>query len=191
MSTTPAALKMSRRMSRLFPWFSALVLVAGIVAFTIVQFGTNTAKPLTTSGAPPRPVQVVKSEKSVAVPKEARLVAGRFILTAVQRKHLERAWPLVTDGIRQGQTHKQWMTGNIAVVPYPVDEVKYAPMKIDFSYPDEAMIEVALLPKKGASVRGLLFQMDLVKRHGKWLVNAWTPRSMPPVPSGSENSGGG
>ena len=55
MSTTPAALKMSRRMSRLFPWFSALVLVAGIVAFTIVHFGTNTAKPLTPSGAPPRP----------------------------------------------------------------------------------------------------------------------------------------
>ncbi len=71
------------------------------------------------------------------------------------------------------------------------DEVQYAPMKIDYSYPKEALIEVALLPKKGAKVRGLLFQMNLVKRSGKWLVNSWTPKSSPPVPSGSENSGGG
>src|SRR4051794_4365718 len=97
MSTTPAALKSGRRMSRLFPWFSALILVAGVVAFTIVHFGTNTAKPLTPSGAPPRPVQVVKPEKRVPVPRQAKLVAGKFILTAVQRKHLERAWPLVTN----------------------------------------------------------------------------------------------
>jgi hypothetical protein len=53
------------------------------------------------------------------------------------------------------------------------------------------MIEIALLPKKGAKVRGQLFQMDLVKRNDKWLVNTWAPRSTPPVPNGSDNNGAG
>src|SRR2546421_8834325 len=118
MSATPAALKGSRRLGRLFPWFSALILVAGIVAFVIVHFGTNTAKPLTPSGAPPRPVQVVKPHKNVPVPKAAKVVAGEFILTAVQRRQLERPWPLVTKGIRPSLTRKKWMTGNIAVEPW-------------------------------------------------------------------------
>ena len=64
-------------------------------------------------------------------------------------------------------------------------------MKIDFSYPNEAQIQVALLPKAGVKVRSQLFIMDLVKRNGKWLVNAWVPRSTPPVPNGSANNGAG
>ena len=59
------------------------------------------------------------------------------------------------------------------MIPYPVDDVKYAPMKIDFSYPKEALIEIALLPKKSAKIKAQLFQMDLVKRGDKWLVNSW------------------
>jgi hypothetical protein len=109
----------------------------------------------------------------------------------VARKNLGQAYGLVTDEILQGQSKKDWMTGNIAVVPYPVDAIEYAPMKIDFSYPKEAQIEVALLPKKGAKVQGQLFVMDLVKRGGNWLVNGWVPRSSPPVPNGSANNGAG
>ena len=64
-------------------------------------------------------------------------------------------------------------------------------MKIDFSYPKEAQIEIALLPKANAKVKAQLFQMDLVKRDGKWLVNSWYPQSTPPVPNGSDNNGAG
>ena len=73
-------------MRRLFPWLSGLILVAGIVTFTVVYFGTNTAKPLPPVATPKGPVQVVKPEKRVPAPKEAKLVAGKFILTAVQRR---------------------------------------------------------------------------------------------------------
>ena len=94
-------------------------------------------------------------------------MARRFIQTAVARKNLPQAYALVTDQIQQGQSLKSWNTGNIAVIPYPVDAIKYAPMKIDFSYPNEAQIQVALLPKAGAKVRSQLFLMDLVKRNGQ------------------------
>ena len=186
MSSTPAALKSARRMSRLFPWLSALILVAGIVAFTIVHFGTNTAKPLPSSAGPSRPVQIVKPEKAVPVPKAARLVAAKFILTAVQRKNLDQAWSLVTPGIRQGESHKQWMSGNIAVVPW-LGRIGTTPIKVDYSYAREIELTVAVLPAKGEKTPGDYFVMLLKKvgtgRHARWLVDQWVPRRPVPIPA--------
>jgi hypothetical protein len=171
------------------PWIVAVVVVGGAIAAGIIwsNTGKSTATPLTNQPA----VDVSKVPPTVKLTPGATQVARKFIQTAVARKHLAQAYDLVTEQIRQGQSLTSWNTGNIAVVPYPVDAIKYAPMKIDFSYPKEAQIEVALLPKPGANVRGQLFIMDLVKQKGKWLVNSWVPRSSPPVPNGSDNNGAG
>ena len=171
------------------PWVAGVVAVGGLIAVGIIwsNTGSSTSTPLTNKPA----VDVSKIPPTVRLTPGATRVARQFIRTAVARKDLDQAYAIVTDEIRQGQSLKSWRTGNIAVIPYPVDEIKYAPMKIDFSYPTEAQIEVALLPKAGAKVRSQLFIMDLVKRDGKWLVNGWVPRSSPPVPNGSANNGAG
>jgi hypothetical protein len=171
------------------PWIVGVALVGAAIAAGIIwsNTGHSSATPLTNKPA----LDVSKVPPTVKLEPGATRVARRFIETAVARKHLSAAYSLVTQGIRQGQSLKSWNTGNIAVIPYPVDAVKYAPMKIDFSYPKEAQIEIALLPKKGSNVRPQLFIMDLVKHDGKWLVNSWVPRSSPPVPNGSANNGAG
>lgn len=171
------------------PWVIGVVVVGALIAAGIIwsNTGHSTATPLTNKPA----VDVSKIPPTVKLPADATKVARTFIETAVARKHLDQAYNLVTQEIKQGQSLASWRTGNIAVVPYPVDAIAYAPMKIDFSYPKEAQIEVALLPKKGSTVKSQLFLMDLVKRDGKWLVNGWSPRSSPPVPNGSQNNGAG
>ena len=73
------------------------------------------------------------------------MVAGRFILTAVQRKDLGEAWKLVGPGIRQGMTYKEWLKGTIPVVPF-LDAIKLAPMKVDLSEKNHAILEVILIP---------------------------------------------
>jgi hypothetical protein len=172
------------------PWILAVVAVGAIVGFLGYRYsntGKSTATPLIN-----KPAQdVSKVPQTVKLTPGATKVARRFIETAVARKNLPQAYTLVTNAIRQGQTRTQWNTGNIAVIPYPVDAVQYAPMKIDFSYPKEALVEIALLPKQGSKVKGQLFAMDLVKQDGNWLVNGWYPRSSPPVPNGSANNGAG
>lgn len=171
------------------PWIVAVALVGGAIAAGIIwsNTGKSSATPLTNQPA----VDVSKIPATVKLTPGAQKVARRFIQTAVARKNLPEAYALVTEQIKQGQSLKSWNTGNIAVIPYPVDQVKYAPMKIDFSYPKEAQIQVALLPKPGSKVKSQLFIMDLVKRDGKWLVNSWVPRSSPMVPNGSANNGAG
>ena len=116
------------------------------------------------------------------LPPAATSVARRFIQTAVARKNLARPTDSSPTRSSRVSLSQSWQTGNIAVVPYPVADVKYAPMKIDFSYPKEAQVEVALLPKAGAKVKGQLFLMDLVKRDGKWLVNSWVAALEPAGP---------
>jgi hypothetical protein len=171
------------------PWVVAFVLVGAAIAAGIIwsNTGKSTATPLTNQPAN----DVSKVPATVKLQPGAQKVARRFIQTAVARKNLPEAYTLVTDQLKQGQSLKSWNTGNIAVIPYPVDAIKYAPMKIDFSYPKEAQIQVALLPKAGTGVKPQLFIMDLVKRNGSWLVNSWVPKSSPMVPNGSSNNGSG
>jgi len=171
------------------PWVLVGVVVGAVIAVIAIKYSNNTsnATPFTNKPA----LDVSKVPPTVKLPHGATTVARRFIESAVARKNLGDSYSIVTEEIRQGQSLKSWKTGNIAVVPFPVVDVKYAPMKIDFSYPAEAMIEVALLPKAGVKIHGQLFMMDLVKRNGKWLVNSWVPRSSPPVPHGSSNNGAG
>jgi hypothetical protein len=118
-------------------------------------------------------------QKSVKFDPAAREIARRFILTAVARKNLAEAYMFSGPEIREGMTLKQWKTGNIAVVPYKVNDATIANIKIDESYKTSAKLEVLMSTPK---VKSQIFFMDLIKKHGKWFVNAWVPRSPPPIP---------
>jgi hypothetical protein len=180
MSSLTTTLQSPRFQRRLF-WLALLVLAAGIVAVIAVKIGNRSdVKPVARQGVGVKDVSKVPN--TTKLNPQAKRVAQEFILTAVARKNLRRAWDLAGPQIKQGQSLKQWLTGDIAVVPYPIDELKIAPMKIDYSYANEAAVEIALVPKDGAKVKPLIFYMDLVKQHGKWVVNSWVPRSAPEVP---------
>ncbi len=170
-------------MQRRLLWLSALVLAAGIAGVLIVflrDTGHKLNAPISTT-----PADVVKLPKKAPLEKEARLVAGRFVLTAVQRKNLPEAWKLIGPGIRQDLTYKQWLTGNIPVVPF-LAPISIAPIKVDFSSKNYALLEIILLPK-ATTVKSAIFTLELIavgkgaKRH--WVVNSWAPRSRPTIPN--------
>jgi len=181
----------SSRFMRWLPWLAGIVLTVGVLVGLISIFGLwNTAKPLPAAG-PSTPVQRPVVEKTVKLSPEARVVAGRFILTAVARENLDEAYGLVGPQLKAGLTRAQWRTGNIPVVPFPVNLLKLSPMKVDYSYKDHALLEVALLPKPGSKVNGekvkaQLFYLEL-RAYGKgknrrWLVTDWVPRGAPHIP---------
>ncbi len=182
-TTTTSSRFGSRRAQRYLLWASAFVLAAGIAAVLIVflrNTGSTLPEKFTTT-----PVDVVKKPKPVPLESQAREVAGRFILTAVQRKHLDQAWSLIGPGIRQGMTYKQWLKGDIPVVPF-LDEIKLSPIKVDLSTKNYALLEVILLPKK-KTVKSEIFTLEL-RKIGKgskahWVVNSWAPRTHPTIPS--------
>ena len=36
-----------------------------------------------------------------------------------------------------------------------------------------------------------IYDIELIRQKGKWLVNSWVPKSSPLVPNGSSNNGAG
>jgi hypothetical protein len=160
------------------PWIVGILLVGGLIGGLIAAFGTNTGHSTATPLDPNHPAKdVSKIPKTVKLEPAAEKTARRFIETAVARKNLREAYGISGPQIIQGQSLKSFMSGNNAVIPYPVKDVAYAPMKVDYSYKNEALIEVALLPKPKAKVKAQMFMMQLNKVRGKWLVNSWVPKN--------------
>jgi len=173
------------RVRRFAPWIAGLILIVGIAAAIVVFVPSRNNSPpqVAPSSPPPKPAA---KPKSVPLPADAKDVARLFVRTAVARANLAAAWKIAGPNIRGGLTYKEWLTGNIPVVPFPLKSLQLAPFKIDYSHRDDALIEVALLAKPGAKIKSQVFYLQL-KRIGPagsrhWVVDGWVPRSAPMVP---------
>lgn len=159
-----------------------LAIAGGIAALVVLIPDRDPTPPVFHEGAP----KVERTPRTVPFPDEARQVAMRFVQTAVARENLAEAWTLSGPLIRGGLTRAEWMTGNNPVVPYPIDKLEVAPFKVDYSYADSALIELALIPKKGSGVRAQVFfmRLDLVgaPNDPHWVVNNWVPRAAAVTP---------
>lgn len=173
----------SPRTRRRLVWLLTGTVAAAALGLVLVLGPDQDSPPERFSASP---ALVPKAEIKAPLSDEARRVAVRFIQTAVARKNLDEAWTLVGPNLRGGLTREQWVTGENPVVPYPIDELEVAPYKIDASYTTSALLEVALLPRKGADVRSQIFFLEL-KRLGtaanpRWVVDNWVPRASVVVP---------
>ena len=172
----------------MLPWLSGLILAAGIIFAIVVFWPSHHATIRPTSGpAAEAPAASPAKPKTVPLSKAATAVARTFLRTAVARVDLNKAWAISGANVRGGLTHAEWMTGNIPVIPYPIKLLAVARFKIDYSYRDQALIEVALLPKDGASIKPQTFFLGLKRVAGsggkpRWVVDSWVPRASTLVP---------
>jgi len=174
----------SPRLQRKLLWIGGSVVVVGVVV-AVVAFVWDTPKTLqlpTTN----RPAQIAKKEKTVPLDPQAKVVGERFIETAVARVNLDESWKLVAPALKDGFTRKVWKSGAIPVIPYPADTSSPAPVKIDYSYKDKALLLVLLTPKKGVATKPQLFLLGLSAfgngKHRHWLVDYWAPYGAPKIP---------
>jgi hypothetical protein len=176
----------SRRFNKWLPWVSVAILAVGAVAFLVTFYGnTASTEPEKFTNEPA--VDVSKPPAAAPLAPEVRRVAGQFILTAVERKDLDKAWQISGPGIRQGMTLAEWRKGEIPVVPYKLGTNGQTRLKVDESTKNSALLEVALLPGEGSDYEPQIFFIEL-KKFGKgekarWLVEQWSPREIISVPS--------
>jgi hypothetical protein len=138
-----------------------------------------------------------ESDEKVVLTRAARAavldVAQRFVTSAVVRSRVAESWELAHPDLRQGLTRREWTTGDIPVVPYPVDSARW---RLGYSYADRVGLEVYVLPRPGARVRAMVFDMELKPAGSgegrRWRVSSWVPRSsgarQPPPPSSPERA---
>lgn len=157
-------------------------IIAGLLVYNSI-YGSN-GQPESQSGwgvtyPTPKPPKTVKLDAAV------RPIVRRFVATAVARKDLAAAYAISGPQIRQEQTLKQFLKGNIAVVPFDVDArttVKF--LSVNQSYAGSARLQVFLVtPGRTVTNSPHTFWVDLIKRQGRWYVNGWQPRWTPPIPT--------
>jgi len=176
----------SPRAQRRLIWISAGVFGIGLIVFLSVfvfKGSPGAQSPISTV-----PAQTAKKQVKAPPDPKAFKVARTFIETAVLRKNLDAAYPIVNQEIKGGLSKKQWDTGNIPVIGYPAGNSKTAAFEVLWSYKTQLMTIVDLVAKPGAHVRPHLpFFLGLVraggKPNGRWLVNYFIPDWSPPVPA--------
>jgi hypothetical protein len=136
-----------RRRHTLFGVASALLLAAGIIAAVVAFAPNKNAEPERVSN---EPAQLPAKETKAKLPDEAKQVARRFVQTAVARKNLAEAYDLVGPNIRGNLTREEWLTETSVILPDR--QARRAPFR-STTRTDEALIEVALLPKENAGVK--------------------------------------
>ena len=180
----------SPRRRRRLGWSATVLLVAGSIVTAGVLYSRSIdvgEEPLSNTRA--RLAEQEQPEEPLAPDQadDALGVAGRFILTAVKREHVERSWELTSPELRAGYTRASWSRGEIPIVPYPVHTAKW---QVDYTYHDRVGLKVALFPKKGSEVAPAVFNIDL-RQLGKgksrhWVVDAWQP--LPERPGGGAST---
>ena len=158
------------------------VAVGGLVVIDSHYSYNGTASKLP-QPQPGAPQLVAPSPKTVplraADARAVRIVARRFIESAVLRRHLPQSWSLVAPALRQHLTRAQWATGAIPIVPYPAGDLKVAKWNLAHSYRNSVGLSVLLQPKPRARSRAELFDLELVAAgpvgHRRWLVSSWIP----------------
>jgi hypothetical protein len=153
----------------------AVVVTAALVSIFFWNTATVVETPLHGKAdvyVPPIPVTMAPAERRAVI-----ATAALFVRTAVRREHAERAYELVGPNLRGTTTREEWRSGDIPVVPYPVDDARW---KFDYSYANEIGLQVAVFPTPGASIRPAVFNLSLrsvgTGEQRRWLVDSWSPR---------------
>jgi hypothetical protein len=134
------------------------------------------------SNKPPNPVPTGKEGAAQLVAKTNRHVSAadrklidtafdHFIPNALNRKHPDVSWAFAGPDLRAGATHTQWLHGTMPVPQYPAaDSAQHGWRVLDAT---KTTVDYSLLvhPRKGTSVSDWVFQGELIKVNGRWLVD--------------------
>jgi hypothetical protein len=169
----------SPRLRRKLLWAGGGLALAGAVAlaFALWPRAETEAPPVDAAGpvleAPAEPPEVPLTDAARA---EVLAVAQRFVTSAVVREGVSGSWELTHPDLRQGMTRQEWASGDIPVVPYPVDTARW---RLGYSQEGLVGLEVYVVPPNGSRVRPMVFDMEVKAEGRRWLVSNWAPRVTP------------
>ena len=168
----------SPRLRRRLAWSAGSLIVAVPLAYLAVHF-SSPGSPANANGPVVDNLALYRAPKHVPfAPHDRRAVhelLHRFIATAVARHDVAASWPLAGPSLRAGLTRKQWATGDIPVVPYPVSpNGQGAWSLVQYSYRDEVGLEALLFPRRCSGYSVATVDATVVRdREGHWRVDYW------------------
>jgi hypothetical protein len=157
----------------------AVVLTVALLIVFVRNTGHSTATPVNENGH----AQVYHAPKTVeaTAPQKAAAIStlSRFVRSAVIRRDLAASWPLATEHLKSGTTRAEWLSGNLAVVPYPANGFRTVGFTLKYQYKGILGYDALLLPnttKAGQLAGQQVYACELHDVRGNWLVDECYPR---------------
>jgi hypothetical protein len=158
---------------------AAVVLTVALLITFVRNTGHSTATPINENGHAqvyhaPETVPATAAQKAAAIS-----TLSRFIRSAVIRRDLAASWPLATAHLKSGTTRAEWLSGTLAVVPYPADGFRTVGFTLKYQYNGVLGYDALLLPNKtkaGQLAGQQVYACELHDVHGRWLVDECYPR---------------
>jgi hypothetical protein len=157
----------------------AVLLTVALLIVFVRNTGHSFATPIDENGH----AQVFHTPKTVRASAKQKAAAisalSQFVRSAVIRRDLAASWPLATAHLKNGTSHADWLSGNLAVVPYPADGFRTAGYTLKYQYKNVLGYDALLLPNKtkaGQLAGQQVYACELHDVHGRWLVDECYPR---------------
>lgn len=113
--------------------------------------------------------------------RQIDVLVDRFVKDAVLRENLRDGWTLIGPDLRNSTTKAKWIAGTgVTVEQYPArgHDFRHAWTGVVVG-PGHVTVSVMLHPKAGhPHVPQTAFNADVVKSHGRWIVNGFYPAAM-------------
>jgi hypothetical protein len=157
----------------------AVVLTVALLIVFVRNTGHSTATPINENGhaqvyRAPKTVEATAAQKAAAIS-----TLSRFVRSAVIRRDLAASWPLATAHLKSGTTRAEWLSGNLAVVPYSANGFRTAGFTLKYQYKGILGYDALLLPnttKAGQLAGQQVYACELHDVRGNWLVDECYPR---------------
>jgi hypothetical protein len=157
----------------------AVLLTVALLIVFVRNTGHSTATPINENGHAqvyhaPKTVEATAAQKAAAT-----FTLSRFVRSAVIRRDLAASWPLATAHLKSGTTRAEWLSGNLAVVPYPANGFRTVGFTLKYQYKDILGYDALLLPnttKAGQLAGQQVYACELHDVRGNWLVDECYPR---------------
>ena len=130
----------------------------------------------TPSAAPPKNApraQLVKQSKYVS-PADRRAIdktLDEFIPAALDRTAPATAWRLAGPDLKGGTTLREWRHGTSPIPYYPARGNTFHGWTTIDAEPNSVDFSLLVHPRRGSQTSSWVFSGQMIKRHGRWLVN--------------------
>lgn len=168
MRVVPSSPRARRRSLRLG---IVLLVVGGIAATLALVHGGRTPNAAPPKNAPH--AQLVKQSKYVS-PADRRGIdrtLDRFIPAALDRSSPATAWRLSGPDLTGGTTLNQWRHGTSPIPYYPARGKTFHDWNVVDASPNSVDFSLLVHPRHGSQTSSWVFAGEMIKRHGRWLVN--------------------
>ena len=126
------------------------------------------------------PAASAAAEKPKLPPAERAAITrvlDRYVHAALERKDLRLAYMLSGPQVRGGMTLRAWLHGGIPVYPFPARDEHHDGWIADWADADEVGLSLLVQAEPSTRLGAIAFNIQMLKVHGRWLVNAFLPQA--------------